>query len=222
MPAPTDASHLLALSVALVASTALVVLTRRSRSSARVVRGLLASALVALVTTEVVMAVRGGWFAWRDFLPLHLCDAAIMLALVGLVTLKRWASELLYFWAGAGTLVAMMTPDLPQGFPRWEFLLFYGLHGLVVASAAVLTFGLRLAPRPGAPWRVLLVTNAYAAFVGVVNLICKTNYLYLRAKPETPTLLDWFGAWPLYLVVCEGVAWLAFQLLALPWRRQKR
>jgi hypothetical integral membrane protein (TIGR02206 family) len=220
MAAPVDVAHLSALGVTLLVSGALVVLTRRSVAGARAVRALLASALLALVLTEVVLAVRGGWFTWRGFLPLHLCDAAIVLALIGLATRTRWMSELLYFWAGAGTLIAMITPDLTQRFPQWEFLLFYGLHGLVVASAAVLTFGLRLSPRPGAPWRVFLVTNGYAALVGVVNLACNTNYLYLRAKPEAPTLLDYFGDWPLYLVVCEGVAWLAFQLLGWPWRRR--
>jgi hypothetical integral membrane protein (TIGR02206 family) len=219
MPALVHAAHLSALGLTVLVSVALVGLTRRSATGARVVRALLAGALLALVLTEVGMAVRGGWFAWQDFLPLHLCDAAIVLALIGLTTLKHWASELLYFWAGTGTLGAMITPDLSQGFPSWEFVLFFGLHGLVLASALVLTFGLRLSPRPGAPRRVFLVTNAYAAVVGIVNLACNTNYLYLRARPEAPTLLDHLGAWPLYLVVCEGVAWLAFQLLGLPWRR---
>jgi len=43
-----------------------------------------------------------------------------------------------------------------------------------------------------------------------VNLILDENYLYLRAKPHGDTLLDAFGAWPIYLVVVEGIALVLF------------
>jgi hypothetical integral membrane protein (TIGR02206 family) len=112
----------------------------------------------------------------------------------------------------------MLTPELPWAFPRWEFVVFFGLHGLVLVSALVLVFGLGLRPRPRAPWRMLGVTAAWAAFVGLVNLALGTNFMYLCRKPSVPTPLDWMGPWPAYIGVGALAALALFQLLALPLR----
>jgi hypothetical integral membrane protein (TIGR02206 family) len=77
-------------------------------------------------------------------------------------------------------------------------------------------FGMR--PRPGAPWRTLLVTNVYAAVVAVVNGAFGTNFLYLRHKPGARTLLDWMGPWPLYILVADLLAAGLFWLLYWPFR----
>jgi hypothetical integral membrane protein (TIGR02206 family) len=131
-----------------------------------------------------------------------------------------WLAELLYFWAGAGALVAMVTPDVPRGFPDPYFLLFFGLHGAVVAAAALVTLGYGIRPRPGAAWRVFALTLAYAAVVAVVNLILDANFLFLRWKPANPTLLDRLGPWPWYLVWSALLGLLLFHLLEWPFRRR--
>jgi hypothetical integral membrane protein (TIGR02206 family) len=186
----------------------------RTRS---IVRASLVVSLVALVAFQYSRAAIEGWLS-AELLPLHLCDAAVVLAVISLTTGNRSAAELLYFWAGAGTSLAILTPDLSMGFPRWEFLLYFAHHGLVIVSSAVLTFGMGLTPRPGAVRRVFLVTNAYVMIAALVNALLGTNFLYLRHKPEPPTLLDAFGPWPFYLVVCEAAALTLFFLLKLPFR----
>ncbi len=178
----------------------------------------LATLLLAIISFEMAMGVAGGWLTLQNVLPLQLCDLAMLLAVYTLITRDRRAAELLYFWALAGSGMAMLTPDLLQGFPRWEFLVFFGLHGLVVVAALVLTFGFGLRPGPGAPGRVFLATAAYAGLVGGVNALLGTNFMFLRARPATPTILDWFGPWPLYIGAAAALAFLLFWLLALPFR----
>ena len=116
----------------------------------------------------------------------------------------------------------MLTPELPWSFPRWEFVVFFGLHGLVLVSALVLVFALRLHPRPGAPWRVAAITLAWTAFVALVDWVLDANFMYLRSKPTVATVLDWMGPWPVYILAAGGIALLAFHLLALPFRREWR
>jgi hypothetical integral membrane protein (TIGR02206 family) len=187
-------------------------------SLARGIRYGLAGLLLAIISFEMAMGVAGGWLTWQNVLPLQLCDLALLLAIYTLITRDRRAAELLYFWAVAGSGMAMLTPDLLQGFPRWEFLVFFGLHGLVVVAALVLTFGFGLRPRPGSAGRAFLATAGYAALVGGVNAVLGTNFMFLRARPATPTILDWFGPWPLYIGAAGALAFLLFWLLALPFR----
>jgi hypothetical integral membrane protein (TIGR02206 family) len=130
-------------------------------------------------------------------------------------------AEVLWFWAGAGTILAMVTPNVAQGFPDPQFLVFFGLHGLVVIATIVLVFGMSLRPREGAPRRVFLLTVLYAAVVGGVNAVLGTNFLFLCHKPANPTLLDAFGPWPVYIVVAAAIGLVLFQLLGLPFRRER-
>ena len=204
--------------VGLVAAS-LVGLVRARPERAPRVRLALAALIVGLVVFEFLVAAREGWLSWRTFLPLELCDAALVLSVLTLLRPRRAPAEVVYFWAGSGTLLAMLTPELPWGFPRWEFVVFFGLHGLVLVAALLLVFGLGLRPRPGAPRRMLFVTAGWAAFVGLVNLALGTNYMYLRHRPAVATPLDWMGPWPVYIAVAGVVALLLFRVLALPFRR---
>jgi len=186
------------------------------------VRWALAVGIAVLVAFELAVAAREGWLTWKTLLPLELCDAAMVLAVTALLAPRRAAAELVYFWAGSGSVLAMLTPELPWNFPRWEFVVFFGLHGLVLVASLVLVFGLGLRPRPGAPWRAFGITAGWAALVGLVNLALGTNYMYLRHKPIVPTLLDWMGPWPAYIGVGAAVALVLFLVLALPFRREWR
>jgi hypothetical integral membrane protein (TIGR02206 family) len=199
---------------------ALVRLVRARQGLAPPVRHGLAGGIVVLVAFEFGVGAREGWLTWKTLLPLELCDAAMVLAVVTLLVPRRAPAELVYFWAGSGSLLAMLTPELPWNFPRWEFVVFFGLHGLVLVAALVLVFGLGLRPRPGAPWRAFGITAGWAAFVGLVNLALGTNYMYLCHKPLAATPLDWMGPWPVYIGVGAVVALALFHALALPFRRE--
>src|SRR5690606_34531822 len=166
----------------------------------------LAVALILLTTAHLIgEAVRGELVVW-SFVPLHLCDVALFIAVFALLTGRQLACELLYFWALAGTTLAIVTPDMPEGFPSARFVFYFALHGGVIVAASLLTWGVGRAPRRGAPWRAFLWLNAYALTVAIVNVATGANFLYLCAKPAGDTLLDHFGPWPLYILVAEVVA----------------
>lgn len=143
-------------------------------------------------------------------LPLQLCDVGIFICAFALWFRPQWLVEVTYFWGLAGTVQALLTPDLPQHFPTYPYFQYYIAHGGVVATALLLVFGLGLRPRRSAVPRVAAITVAYALFVGAVDALTGANYMYLRSKPATPTLLDALGPWPWYILVAGLVALVLF------------
>jgi hypothetical integral membrane protein (TIGR02206 family) len=211
----------LAATAALAVGVSLWVRSAPDGARAHIVRYALAALLIGAAAAHLIADALLGVLTWHA-VPLHLCDAAIIVAAWALVTRAPAASELLYFWACAGTTLAMITPELWYGFPHWRFFSYFALHGGVVVAALLVTVGLRLPPAPGAPLRAFLWTNAYAAFVGLVNWAFGTNFLFLCEKPSSWTPLSFFGPWPVYLITGEAVALALFMLLYTPFWAARR
>src|SRR5436309_9554027 len=160
------------------------------------------------------------WSAPRDSVwgARRRCDVAVFIAAAALWTRNRLLVEVTYFWGLAGTIQALLTPDLPQHFPSYPYFQYYIAHGGVIAAALILVIGLRLQPRRLAMVQVAFITVAYAAVVGAVDAIAGANYMYLRAKPPSPTLLDVLGPWPWYILVAGLIGFALFAILDAPFR----
>jgi hypothetical integral membrane protein (TIGR02206 family) len=214
---PGAAEHAWALAVIAVA-TVLLVFAARKRPGAwlRVLAAVLVVDEVSWWVYLLFGGVPGSLVA--QSLPLQLCDVAIFIAAVALWTRRQLAVEVSYFWGLAGTIQALFTPDLPQHFPTYPYFQYYIAHGGVVAAALLLVVGMRLQPSPWAAVRVAGLTIAYALLVGVVDAVTGANYMYLRSKPPSPTLLDVLGPWPVYILSAGVIAAVLFAILDAPFR----
>ena len=215
-----SAAHAVAIGLTAAASVGLALFVRARPSGPGVRAGLAAFLLAGAIGYVVAEWWLGILSAW-DFLPLHLCDFAIFVAAFALLTRRQGAVELLWFWALTGTLLALLTPAVSGSFPEWRWLLYFAMHGGVIAAAVVLVLGCGIRPRPGAAWRAFGWTVLYAGVVAVVDLVSGANFLWLRAKPAQATLLDWLGPWPVYLVAAGAIGLAGFHLLALPFRAKR-
>jgi hypothetical integral membrane protein (TIGR02206 family) len=211
-------AHAAAIELTAAVSVGLALLVRARPSSGPAVRGGLAAFLLAGAIGYVIAEWRLGILSAWDFLPLHLCDFAIFVAAFALLTRRPGAVEVLWFWALTGTLLAALTPAVSGSFPDWRWLLYFAMHGGVIAAAVVLVLGCGIRPRAGAAWRAFGWTVVYAGMVAVVDLVTGANFVWLRAKPAQPTLLDWLGPWPVYLLAAGAIGLAGFHLLALPFR----
>jgi hypothetical integral membrane protein (TIGR02206 family) len=174
------------------------------------------------VTYSVGLIVAGTWSASTS-LPLALCDAAVIVAAAACWLRVPLLVELTYFWALAGTLQAIVTPDLQTGFPHLAFFEYLVGHLGIVLAALFLVVALGLAPRPGAVTRVFVVTAAYTTFVGLVDWASGADYMFLRAPPPEWTLLRVLGPWPWYVISAAGVALALLLILDMPfWPARRR
>lgn len=152
----------------------------------------------------------------EDNLQLNLCDLGIYLGLVVMITGHRKLYEVVYFWGLAGTLQALLTPDLERGFPHPVWWMYFVSHGGVIVLICYATFAMGLRPRFDGVWRVFAITNLWALVAGTINYFLGTNYLYLCQKPAGASLADFFPPWPWYILVLEVLAIASFLLYYAP------
>ena len=189
----------------------------------RVVSRALALFLVAwFLAYHLVVALQGSYELDFD-LPLHLTDAATMVAAVALWTLRPLPFELTYFWGLTASLQATLTPGLgtDDRFPSFFYWQYFVTHSGVVLAAVFLAFGLGLTARPGAVPRVFLATAAWAAVAATGNALTGGNYMFLSERPDTASLLDYMGPWPWYILGGGLLALAMFAVLDLPFRRRR-
>ncbi len=156
--------------------------------------------------------------SWEYSLPLELCNLVMVACLVSLFRPGQLAIEISYFWGLGGVLQAIATPDLAQGFPSWDFMLFFWGHGATLLAIVFLISGRQFRPSKRSVIRMMIALNIYGLAVGVIDGIMGWNYGYLCRKPSMPSLMDFLGPWPWYLLSIEFIAFLTFLLLDLPWR----
>jgi hypothetical integral membrane protein (TIGR02206 family) len=218
--------HGVTLALLAVVALLLTLAARRSRLAVGRLHGAVRVPLAALLVAGLgyaladALPLRG--IDWLDFLPLELCDLAVVVAVWALLGRSQLACEILYFWGLSGTLIAMFTPDVGNGFPDSRCVSFFALHGAVAIAAVVMVFGVGISPRPGANLRVFWMTNAYAAVAGLIDVLAGKNYLYLRDKPSQPSILDVMGPWPWYILAADALAFVLFWLLMVPFRGRSR
>jgi hypothetical integral membrane protein (TIGR02206 family) len=213
------AAHLLMLASVPALALALSRLSRGRPQLLRAMRYLLAGSLASTAVAWYAYVAAHTGIRFPDTLPLDLCDVTLWVAVVAALTVNRTAVEFAYFAGVGGSSMALLTPDLWVPTWSWPTIAFFVLHGLVVATPLVLIWSGASRPRAGSVVRVLLLLNAYAGAVAVFNLWFGTNYMYLCRKPGSPSLLDYFGPWPVYIAAAECFAVLLFWALWLPFRR---
>jgi hypothetical integral membrane protein (TIGR02206 family) len=185
-------------------------------------KGIIGFFLVSYIVFFYVQQGIKGALAWQYSLPLDLCSLVLVVCIISLFRPNRFIIEFAYFCGIGGVLQALATPDLSQGFPSVEFILFFWGHGasLTAITFLVLRHGFR--PRKGSVLRMMIALNLYALAIGTVNIIMGWNYGYLCHKPFAPSLIDFLGPWPLYLLSIEVIALVTFLILSVPWRFQKQ
>lgn len=154
-------------------------------------------------------------------LPLYVCDVGAFVGAAALLWRRQILVDVVWYWALAGTLQGIATPDHPIAFPSYDWLEFYGTHIGVVVTAFWLVVGLGLHPRRRAALRVVAISVVYIALVGLVDGLTGGDYDYLHTN-SPPGLLHLLGPWPWYVFAATGVGLLSILIVDLPFWPERR
>lgn len=231
-------SHWVALAATAGAAIGLIKLARSGVSN-RVKRGveiglgvlLILSVLADPLTNWLRYAVGSGGSTRQaleiihdNSYPFYICDVVAVVLAVALFRRSQRLAETGYLWGVAGTLQGMITPTLYFDWDAPEYYGFFVQHGGVPVAGLLLVFGLKLYPEKGAFLRILIWGWVYMGVVIGLNALLETNYGFLNGKPSVPTLFDYMGPYPWYLLTLNAIAYTLYALLLLPfwWMRRKQ
>jgi hypothetical integral membrane protein (TIGR02206 family) len=220
---PLSPAHVVPVALWLVATIALTARARRYDAAARTrAAETLAIVLVGYYVVETVVRLAALDMRVADTVPLEMCSLLFFTNAFGLWTGRRTALDLMWFWTMAGVAHSFITPTPRAPFPSLHYFQYFLAHGLLLFAAIYATVGLGRAPVRGSTRRASLAFLAFVAVVGVVDAATGENYVYLRAKPPSPTLVDAFGPWPGYVFVGVGVGLASFAAWSVPWTLARR
>jgi hypothetical integral membrane protein (TIGR02206 family) len=179
--------------------------------------------VLGAVTAAVYLAAQIYLLSTQSFVesvPLHLTDLATVVGAYAFWSQRRWAYVLTYYWGLVLSTQALITPALTgPDFPSLQFIVFWSIHILVVWAAIYLTWGRGMRPTWHSYRFTVVVTLAWAVITFTFNRIAGTNYGFLNGKPDTGSLLDYLGPWPLYVFVEIALVLTVWALMTWPWVR---
>lgn len=191
---------------------------RRYRKVIRITVGMLL--ILSRISLDVWYVATGTWDIRRS-LPLELCSLASLVGAVMLWTKSKFLFETFYFIGIAGALQAIITPDLHFGFPQYRYVQFFTDHFLLILSPLLMIWLYDYTITKVSLMKAFLTINGIAAIVFMINILLDANYMFLRDKPASASLLDILGPYPVYLFALEIIALILFFILFLPFIRRR-
>ncbi|MES2996105.1 MAG: TIGR02206 family membrane protein [Verrucomicrobiota bacterium] len=212
--------HLVTLAIGGIATLALLLMGRMHGKWRKVSTALLAFFnLAAYPLSQAAWQTTGMKTNLDNLIPFHLCDIASITAGFALLTRRPLLMALTYYWGLAATIQALATPALETAFPSWLFVMFFIQHFIIVAAALHMPMVEGWRPEKPffkSPFQAYLWSLGYLLTALGVNHLLGTNFGFANRPPENPSLIDYLGPWPWYLLSFNVLCFALFSLLTLP------
>lgn len=191
--------------------------TLRNPSINRMARvGLFLVLILSEISLQIWLWWSGHW-SYQYSLPLHLSSISLILSALLLLTKRYALFEFTYFVGVGSALQAMITPDISlYTFPHYRYVHFFISHGGTVIANLFMVFVAGYRPTGKSIWKAFLWLNVYTLIVFIVNFLIEGNYMYISEKPVNPSLIDYLGPWPWYILSLEAITLVTFLILYLP------
>jgi hypothetical integral membrane protein (TIGR02206 family) len=210
--------HLLPIFIAIVLGIIIIPYSKRKLSHVQQLKifNLLGWFVSLTVATYHSYFISFGNYNVKTDLPLYLCSLIALLIPIFTYYRKYWMYEILLFWIIAGTLQGVITPDISDGFPTFDFFRYWVVHLglLMIIFYATIVFEMR--PIFKSVIKSILALQLYVVLMVLINALLDSNYFYLNRKPQSASLLDYFGEWPYYIIVTQLILIPYFLIIYLP------
>lgn len=178
-------------------------------------------AVLALVTLWAVLmrmwiSYYIGEFDMQEHLPLYLCRVIPFFIPFTMWYRHQYSFGILYFWVLAGTLNAVITPDLHYASPYFDTLFSWILHFGLIITILYGVFVYKLRPYWIDLRRAIVAGAIYVIVVHMINITLQSNYSYTMHKPPNGSIMDALGPWPIYLFALFFVGILLFLIIYIP------
>ena len=161
-------------------------------------------------------------YNFKTDLPLYLCSLMALMIPIFTYYRKFWMFEILVFWIIGGTLQAVITPDITDGFPSFDYFRYWIVHLGLLTIVFYFIFVFQMKPTLRSVFKSFLALQVYLALMMLLNYVLDANYFYLNEKPKSASLLDYFGEWPYYILVGQLIIIPLFLLIYLPFYLSER
>ena len=164
----------------------------------------------------LLLEILAGTFDMKIHLPFQLCRVANILIPFIMIYKSDRVYQIIYFWGMSGVFQGLITPDIINDFPHFHFFRFWvGHDGMIIALVyATVVYGMR--PKVESIKSAFIALNLFLLVSILANFILDANYFWICEKPPMPSLLDYLGPWPWYILAAELVALLHFLVAYIP------
>ncbi|MED4205289.1 TIGR02206 family membrane protein [Neobacillus mesonae] len=180
--------------------------------------GLAASLMIFEIVYHLWMLRTGIWNSSHS-IPLELCNISFFLTILLLITRKKLFYEILLFTGILGASQALVTPLLSYDFPHFRFFHFFYTHFMMIWVPLYFTWVQRYRPTIWSVLKLFVFLNVLMPVIMFINKLVGGNYMFLSHKPDSASLLDLLGPYPVYILSMEGllivlslIVWLAFRV----------
>ena len=216
--------HVIPIGVAIVAGGLFINYFRNKGNSLQQKRAIhiFACFISSIVIINDTYKISSGNYNLATDLPFHLCSLLALCAPIFTYYRKYWMYEIILFWIVGGTLQAVITPDVVDDVFSLDYYRYWFVHLGLLIIVFYATFVFNMRPTFKSVIKSFLALQVYVIIMIGINFIFKSNYFYLNSKPETSSLLDYFGDWPWYILVGQIIIIPYFLLIYLPFYLEKR
>ncbi|WP_314590069.1 TIGR02206 family membrane protein [Paenibacillus terrigena] len=176
--------------------------------------GIIGAMIIPELILYSIYTIHGTWDL-QVHLPLELCSISLYLSCLMLMTRSYFLYQIMVFAGIGGAMQAILTPNLLVPYPHFIYFHFFICHLAIVLASLYMTWVEDYRPRLRSIGITMLFLNILVIVVGTVNWSLDANYMFLAYKPNTPSILDFLGPYPYYLIAEEFVALLLFCLIYL-------
>lgn len=211
--------HFLNLGGYLVATLLLIFITSLTYKKSRVAK-ISAFFILSLKIAETLYRYLYITEPLKDLLPLHLCNIALITAILTMIFKSYFFFELTYFWT-IGAFFALLTPEVKLSFPNFWNISFFATHYYLLYTVIFTMKFWKFKPKKTSLYKAMIFLNIIFVFVFIINSFLGTNYMFVSYKPAFESPIDYLGPWPYYILAFELLGGILFTLAYLPFKKKR-